>query len=125
MTSDHRVPTAGETTAGNAQNRRFPSEAQRTFEPDLQPPVEDVRNALALLDCSAVASHPKSTVRTYAADDVLGIRRLLVSAIQKLSLALVFACGPLTAPPAKRCPPKDTLVVGRLPDSIRVVRGCP
>jgi hypothetical protein len=43
-----------------------------------------------------------------------------------LASAMVLAvCGPLTAPPAKRCPARDTIVLGKPLDSIRVVRGCP
>jgi hypothetical protein len=41
------------------------------------------------------------------------------------SAMLLAVCGPLTAPPAKRCPPRDTIVLGKPLDSIRVVRGCP
>lgn len=48
----------------------------------------------------------------------------VLSKFKMLPVLLLAVCAPLTAPPAKRCPPRDTLVVGQMPDSIVVLRGC-
>lgn len=143
QTSEAREIAAADTPAGHIRNALAildvcainPNAAFKLYS------AEDLAGAVERLNFALEQLTPKTAVRvpvetfeiTPAGRDALqgnapaSIATASARLIRSLGLAsalLLAVCGPLTAPPAKRCPARDTIVIGQPVDSVRVVRGC-